>query len=141
MVNKMSHLLLIVLFAIYLLFNFDMPEPLANMIDSVAGKLVVILMALILFSCGNPILSVLGLLVAYKLISSASSKTGMSALDEYAPTEKKKWSQFSPARQFPYTLEQEVVKNMTTQKFNPSYVKAPFRPVLDDTHDASPLNA
>jgi hypothetical protein len=30
---------------------------------------------------------------------------------------------------------------MTTQKFNSSYVKAPFRPVLDDTHDASPLTS
>ena len=29
---------------------------------------------------------------------------------------------------------------MTTQKFNTDYVKAPFSPTLDDTHDASYLN-
>ena len=29
---------------------------------------------------------------------------------------------------------------MTTQKFNTEYVKAPYRPTLDDTHDASPLS-
>jgi hypothetical protein len=30
---------------------------------------------------------------------------------------------FTPANQFPYTLEKEVVKNMTTRKFNTEYVK------------------
>jgi hypothetical protein len=28
---------------------------------------------------------------------------------------------------------------MTTQKFNSSYVKAPFKPTLEDTHDAALL--
>jgi hypothetical protein len=65
----------------------------------------------------------------------------MAGLEEYYPTEAKKWSPFTPTHQFPYTLEQEIVKNMTTQKFNTEYVKAPFRPILDDTHDASPLTA
>jgi hypothetical protein len=67
-------------------------------------------------------------------------KTGMAGLEEYYPTEAKKWSPFTPTHQFPYTLEQEIVKNMTTQKFNTTYVKAPWRPILDDTHDATPVN-
>ena len=64
----------------------------------------------------------------------------MAGLEEYYPTESKKWTPFTSTNQFPYTLEQEVVKKMTTQKFNTEYVKAPFRPTLDDTYDASPLN-
>lgn len=132
-------LTLSVLFVIYLVMGYQMPEGVATMVDSPVGKIAVVLVALMLFAYSTPVLGVLALLVAYQMIKSASVKTGMAGLDEYYPTEQKKWTPFSPAHQFPYTLEQEVVKNMTTQKFNTEYVKASFRPTLDDTHDASSL--
>ena len=138
--KNMPQLVLTVLFIIYLVMGYKMPEGVAMVIDTPIGKIVVVLVALMLFAYSSPILGVLALLVAYHLIKGASIKTGMAALADYYPTEQKKWSPFTPARQFPYTLEQEVVKNMTTQKFNSSYVKAPFKPVLEDTHDASLLN-
>jgi hypothetical protein len=138
--KNMPQLVLLVLFVIYLVMGYKMPEGVATMVDSTIGKIVVILVALMLFAYSNPVLGVLGLLVAYQILKSASIKTGMAGLEEYYPTEQKKWSPFTPTHQFPYTLEQEVVKNMTTQKFNTDYVKAPFSPTLDDTHDASYLN-
>jgi hypothetical protein len=138
--RHVPQLVLSVLFVLYLLVGYKMPEGLAQVVDTTIGKVIVGLVALLLFAYSNPILGVLGLLVAFQLIQSASIKTGMAALEQYYPTEEKKWSPFSPAHQFPYTLEQEVVKNMTTQKFNTTYVKAPWRPVLDDTHDATPVN-
>jgi len=139
--RHVPQLVLSILFVVYLLVGYKMPEGVAQIIDTTIGKVVVALVSLMLFGYGNPILGVLGLLVAYQLIQSASVKTGMAALEQYYPTEEKKWSPFSPAHQFPYTLEQEVVKNMTTQKFNTEYVKAPWRPVLDDTHDATFVNS
>jgi hypothetical protein len=138
--KNMPQLVLLVLFVIYLVMGYKMPEGVATIVDSTIGKIVVILVALMLFAYSNPVLGVLGLLVAYQILKSASIKTGMAGLEEYYPTEQKKWSPFTPTHQFPYTLEQEVVKNMTTQKFNTDYVKAPFSPTLDDTHDASYLN-
>lgn len=137
--KNIPQLVLSALFAIYLVMGYKMPEGVATMVDSTFGKIIVVLLALMLFAYSNPILGVLALLVAYQMIKSASIKTGMAGLEKYYPTEEKKWSPFTPAHQFPYTLEQEVVKHMTTQKFNTDYVKAPFRPTLDDTHDASPL--
>jgi hypothetical protein len=139
--KNMPQLLLAGLFVLYLVMDFKTPDSLAPMIDSNIGKIAVILVAIMLFAYSNPILGVLGLLVAYQLIRGASIKTGMAGLEEYYPTEEKKWSPYSPAHQFPYTLEQEVVKNMTTEKFNTEYVKAPFRPTLDDTHDAAMLSS
>ena len=138
--KHMPQLLLSGLFVLYLVMGFKTPDCLAPMIDSNIGKISVIIIALMLFAYSNPILGVLGLLVAYQLIRGASIKTGMAGLEEYYPTEEKKWSPYSATHQFPYTLEQEVVKNMTTQKFNTEYVKAPFRPTLDDTHDATMLS-
>ena len=139
--KNMPQLLLAGLFVLYLVMDFKTPDSLAPMIDSNIGKIAVIIVALMLFAYSNPILGVLGLLVAYQLIRGASIKTGMAGLEEYYPTEEKKWSPYSPTHQFPYTLEQEVVKNMTTEKFNTEYVKAPFRPTLDDTHDAAMLSS
>lgn len=139
--KHIPELMLSFLFVLYLVMGFKVPDELANIIDSTFGKIVILLAALMLFAYSNPVLGVLGLLVAYQLIKGASVKTGMAGLEKYYPTEAKKWSPFTPTHQFPYTLEQEVVKNMTTQKFNTEYVKAPFRPILDDTHDAAPLNA
>jgi hypothetical protein len=137
--KNMPQLLLVILFIIYLIFNFKTPEVLANVVDSSLGKIVVALVALFLFSYSNPILGVLGIIVAYQLIKTSSIQTGTEALEKYYPTEQKKWSPFTPIHQFPYTLEQEMVKLMASQKFNTNYVKAPYRPVLDDTYDASPI--
>lgn len=136
----MPELVLVILLALYLVMGYQVPEGIATMIDTSFGKIVVVVIALMLFAYSNPVLGILALLVAYQLIKDSSVKTGMAGLEEYYPTEAKKWSPFTPTHQFPYTLEQEVVKNMTTQKFNTEYVKAPYRPTLDDTHDASPLS-
>jgi hypothetical protein len=139
--KHMPELVLSALLALYLVMGYQLPEGVATMVDSTVGKIVVVVVALMLFAYSNPVLGVLALLVAYQLIRGASVKTGMAGLEEYYPTEAKKWTPFTPTHQFPYTLEQEVVKNMTTQKFNTEYVKAPYRPTLDDTHDASPLSS
>jgi hypothetical protein len=137
--KQTPELVLSILFVLYLVMGFHVPDGVATIIDTSIGKIVVVLVALMLFAYSNPVLGVLALLVAYHLIKGASVKTGMAGLEEYYPTEAKKWTPFTPTHQFPYTLEQEVVKNMTTQKFNTEYVKAPFRPTLYDTHDAAPL--
>jgi hypothetical protein len=137
--SNMAQLMLVILFLMYLLMGFQTPEAIANIVDTTFGKIIVVLFALFLFVYSNPILGVLGVLVAFQLIRSASQKTGLAALEKYYPTEEKKWSPFSPRHQFPYTLEQEVVKKMTNTQFNTNFVKASFRPVLDNTHDASYL--
>jgi len=137
--RNMPQLVLVILFIIYLIMGYKMPDGVANMIDSTMGKVIVAVVTLLLFAYSNPILGVLGVMVAYHLVKSASEKTGMAAMEQFYPTEEKKWSPFTPAHQFPYTLEQEVVKKMASQKFNDNYVKAPYSPMLDDNYDAAPL--
>jgi len=134
--KNMPQLALVILFIIYLIMGFKTPDSVANMIDSTVGKVVVALVALLLFAYSNPILGVLGIFVAYQLVRNASIKTGMAGLEEYYPTEEKKWSPFTPAHQFPYTLEQEMVKRMAPQKFNTNYVKPTYKPMLEETYDA-----
>ena len=139
--RRSSELILSALFVIYLIMGFHMPAPLANFIDSGLGKVIVVLCALMLFAYSNPVLAVLGVFVAYKLIISSSTTTGSGPLGMFAPTEEKKWQQFSPIHKFPYTLEQEVVKNMAPIVRSDLVNTTPaFRPLLENLHDAASVN-
>lgn len=135
-----SEFILIILMIIYLIMGFQTPDIIANMIDNVIGKVVIILIVIYLFMHANPILAVLSALVAFDLMRRSSVTIGLGPLQKYAPTEKKKMSQFSAFNQFPYTLEQEVVAKMAPIVRSGSSLTPPsYKPLLDNLHDASPL--
>lgn len=132
--------ILIVLLIIYLIMGLKTPEIIATMVDNVIGKVVIILIVVYLFMHANPILAVLAALVAFDLMRRSNDVTGLGALSAYAPSEKKKMSQFSAFNQFPYTLEQEVVAKMAPiVRSGSSLTPASYKPLLDNLHDASPL--
>jgi len=140
--QKMGELVLIILFIIYLIMGYKTPEPIANAVDTLVGKIVILLIVISLFIYANPILAVLGLFVAFDLIRRSSMATGIDALKKYQPSEEKKMSQFTAYNQFPYTLEQEIVKKMAPIVQSGSTLKkASYRPLLENLHDASPLNS
>jgi len=140
--KNMGELLLAILFIIYLVMGYKTPSVLANVIDTTYGKVMVIIVALILFAQVNPILGVLGFLVAYNLITNSEVVTGTFGLNNYMPTEEKKYSAMTMYNQFPYTFEQEVVKKMAPiNKSDTSGLNTySFHPVLDDLHDAAPID-
>jgi len=139
--EHMGELVLVILLIVYLILGFKTPEPIASMIDSLVGKVVIFIVVIYLFMHANPILAVLSLFVAFDLIRRSSVATGIDALQRYAPSEQKKSSQFSAFNQFPYTLEQEVVAKMAPiMKSGSSLTQASYKPLLDNLYDASPLN-
>ena len=128
------------LLIIYLLLGFKIPEFFANIIDTLIGKIVVLLIVLYLFLYSNPILAVLALFVAFILIKQSSEVTGIDSLKKYLPTEEKKSSQFTALNQFPYTLEQEVVAKMAPILTTGNSISQPtYKPILEDTYDASTI--
>ena len=137
-----GQVVLIILFLIYLIMGYQTPEPLAQLIDTTYGKVIVVIIAIVLFISANPILGVIGFFVAFDLIRRSTVATGTYALDKYAPTEKKKATNLSAYNQFPYTLEQEMVKKMAPAKTGGDLltVAASYTPVLDNLYDAAPLN-
>jgi hypothetical protein len=139
--EHMGELVLVVLFIIYLIMGSKTPEPVAGMVDTLVGKIVILVTIIYLFMHANPILAVLALFVGFDLIRRSSMATGIDALQKYAPTEEKKSSQFTAFNQFPYTLEQEVVAKMSPiMKSGSSLSQASYKPLLDNLYDASPLN-
>lgn len=132
--------ILTILFVFYLISDKKLPTPVANLVDTPLGKVIVVILSLSLFAYANPLLAVLGVCVAYFIINSATMQTGTYGLEEYTPTESKKWSSFEPRHYHAYTLEEEIVKERASQRFNTSFVKTPWKPILNDTHNASPAN-
>ena len=136
-----SQVVLIVVFLIYLVMGYNMPDMIADMIDNVYGKIFVITTFILLFSYSNPIVGVLGFIVAFELIRRSSIITGNDAFQKYAPSEKDKQHKLSAMNQFPYTLEQEVVKKMAPPKVTSvGNDKYSFAPILDDLYDAAPID-
>ena len=143
LLNKkhMGELVLVILMIIYLVMGFKTPDFIANMVDNMIGKIVIILLVIYLFMNANPILAVVAALVAFNLMRSTSGSTGLGDLAAYAPSEQKKMSQFTAFNQFPYTLEQEVVAKMAPIVRSGTSIMPPsYKPLLDNLHDASPLN-
>lgn len=139
--EHMGELVLGVVFIIYLILGFKTPQPIANVIDTIAGKIVIIIGVIYMFLNVNPILAVLGLFVAFDLIRRSSVATGVDALQRFAPSEQKKSSQFSAFNQFPYTLEQEVVKKMAPIVQSGSSLSIPsYKPLVENFYDASPVS-
>jgi len=135
-------LVLIVLFIIYLVLGLKTPEPIANVIDTLAGKIAIFIIVIYLFMYANPFLAILALFVAYDLIRRSSMATGIDALKKYAPSEKKKTSQFTAFNQFPYTLEQEVVAKMAPiAEAGSSIDQSSYKPLLENLYNASPINS
>jgi hypothetical protein len=127
----------IVALILYILQGTKTSLEIAEYIDTPVGKALIALIVMFLFAYTTPFLGIIALIAAYHLVKESKILTGSHALENYYPTEASKWTPFSPLHQFPYTLEQEMVKKMAPQKFNTNYKKAPYKPVLEDNHDAA----
>ena len=135
-----KELVLAILFIIYIILGLKTPEPIANLIDTLIGKIVIFIIVIYMFLYTNPILAILSLYVAFDLIRRSSITTGIDALQRFLPTEEHKSSQFSAFNQFPYTLEQEVVKKMVPMIQGGSTLSKPsYSPLLENYHEASSI--
>ena len=107
--KNIGQLTLIVLFIIYLILPYSIPYSLAVLIDNFWGKFIVIGITLILFVKCNPILGILGFFVAYKLLMSSTYKSGNYGLQNYIPTEEKKYAQMINNNIYPY-IRDEIIE-------------------------------
>ena len=88
--KKPSQLVLAIVFILYLLFNIQTPEPIATYVDTMYGKIIIAVLSIIIFMKTNPIIGVLGFIVAYQMIKTASVASGTYGMKHYLPSEKNK---------------------------------------------------
>jgi hypothetical protein len=85
-----SQLILGIIFVFYILLNIQTPAFLAGSIDNLFGKVLVVAIAAVIFMKTNPVIGVLGFVVAYQMIKTASVTTGTYAMKHYLPSEASK---------------------------------------------------
>jgi hypothetical protein len=138
-----AEIVLGILMIIFLLMGYKIPRSISNVTNSFIGKIVMLLIVGYMFVYTNPILAVLALLVVVNIMmnGNGTSFTTIQATQQ-APSEENKASQLTKYNQFPYTLEQEMVKKMAPiMKPGSSISKAVYKPLLENTYDASPVSS
>ena len=140
-----GELFLTILIIIYLVMGSKTPQKLSDLVNTMLGKLVILSVVIYLFLYKNSVLAVLVLFAAFDLMRrSSNSIVNLERIFLNPPCEDgKDMSQypFTPYNQFPYTLEQEVVKKMAPIVQSGSVLtKASYKPFLESDHDASPIN-
>ena len=109
---KSLELVLILVFVLFLVSNFELPSFLAQLLDNMIGKTLLFVFVILLFCYCNPLLGILGIVVALELLKRAKVAKG-TYIDKYtAATETKKVNIFSKLNEFPVTLEENVVNSL-----------------------------
>lgn len=134
--NQRHQLVLLVVLILYVVLNVQTPPTLAYLIDNIYGNLVIILCSFYLLSNSNHLVGIVALFAAYELIKRSSETTGTATIHKYLPSENKKGVHFSAFNQFPFTLEEEVVKNMAPLISSGGPSNLYYKPVVDNTYNA-----
>ena len=142
-VNKIMNgqTLLFILFVIYIIFNIPTPEPIASIIDSTFGYVVIIVLFAFMAVNLNPLVTLVGIFAIYLLFKRSSISTGSLAMTKFLPSENIKTQHLSAFNQFPVTLEEEVVQQMAPLQSGPAMGPKTFTPVLNDLHNATNVNS
>lgn len=133
-----GEIILGILIVIFLIMGYKLPEPFESMLNSLFGKIILFILVIYMFMNSNPYLAILLLFVIFSI----SMSTSKMIVKQNNPSESTKSEQFTAFNQFPYTLEQEVVKQMAPiMTPGVSMTKASYKPSLDNTYFASPINS
>jgi hypothetical protein len=131
---------IIVMFILYLALPVELPDMLANLVDSPMGTIGIFVLSVYLFFNANPLIAVLFVLVAYELFRRSSNATGKAAMIKYTPTQARKdekMKKMNPVKTV--SLEQEVVEQMAPiGKSDISvFTVSTFKPVAENVGSAS----
>ena len=150
-----SQLILGIIFVIYILANVQTPAILAGPVDNLFGKVLVVVMAAVLFLKTNPVVGVLGFVVAYQIIKTASVTTGTYAMNHYLPSENSKMKEIQMLNQEKVqeenhtmmaatnvsgSLETEMVEQMAPIVMHGGDSSLNYSPVLDRQYAAASLD-
>ena len=154
--EKPSQLILGIIFVLYILLNVHTPPVLAGAIDNIFGKVVVVAIAAVIFMKTNPVIGVLGFVVAYQMIKTASVTTGTYAMKHFLPSENSKLQEMhsfnvesaSPglaagddqAQPINNSLEAEMVAKLAPLVMSGGDSGLDYSPVLADQHSATSLH-
>ena len=138
--QKPIELILGCLMIIYLVAGIQLPSFLNSALNSWIGQVIMLLVVFYIFCNSNIILGILTLLVVLSILMNKKFST-MNIDMSNQPSEETKSQQFTQYNQFPYTLEQEMVKKMVPlYSAGDSITDASYEPITNNIYDSSPVN-
>ena len=149
--KDIHHYILAILLAVFIVTDLKVPPTVDELVNTLLGKVIVIGAGLALLFA-HPMLGVLGVIAAYRLISQAesvgsapASNVPASPVSNVVPQLKKlvkpvKAKKLSPTNQFPVTVEEEVIRKMLPMA-TPSQSPPSYKPILDKLHDAAKISS
>jgi hypothetical protein len=132
----MSHaeLVLGVVMAIYLVMGYKTPSSVAGVLDSIFGKIGLLLFVVWMFLHHSPLLGILSLFVAFDLVRRSQS-TVLGLPDLQVTTESNRAADMENMNHGlnPYTLEQEIVQKMAPIRHGVSLTAPSYKPTSSTT--------
>jgi len=135
--KEKHHTFLGLLLLLFIVIDVNIPLDLANVVDTIVGKTVTILVIFALLTY-NKLVGVLAIVAGYLLIMRSMNISGKTNL-KYLETEKKK---FSKMKKFnnkkTTTIEEEVINNMLPMT-NERNVETIFKPIQGNVYSAKKI--
>lgn len=129
---------LALLMALFVLFQVQVPNMVADLVDTMVGKVALYsLAAVLLFR--HPILGVVSLYFVYELIKRCEEVTGTYQIRQYEPSQQKRDKLIREANHVPKTLEEEVVNTMIPFADYDDVEPTSYLPVSEKLHGATKL--
>ena len=130
------HYVLAALLIIFIVSDVRVPAVVGELVDTIVGKIVVVMVALSLFAA-HPVVGAIGLVAAYQLILRSQ---GLQTASLYIPSEIKKSQTLSAMNQFPVTVEEEVISKQIPYVFKRhAQGNTPYKGVQDKLHGAAKI--
>lgn len=132
--SKNRHeLALAVVFALFIIFNVQMPRMVVENVSTLTGHIVVSVVAIVLLMRSNAIVGLLGIVVAYLLLERSNQQSGKhTSVARVVEKEMEKVDRyFTSKNQFPKTLEEEMVELRTNHKSQKDLIPPSYKPVLN----------
>jgi hypothetical protein len=110
--------------------DYKLPSDISEFSTSILGKLTIIILVIYLFRNCNPILALMSVVVAFKIMN-------QGVISKFIPNEYKKNKAMTSFNVLYKTLEEDVVSKI--KPLGAKITKSPYEPILSDNHDANEL--
>tara|TARA_X000000368_G_C22701452_1_gene566973 strand:+ start:22 stop:456 length:435 start_codon:yes stop_codon:yes gene_type:complete len=135
--KEKHHTFLGLLLILFIVIDVSIPLDLANVIDTIVGKTVIVLVIFSLLTY-NKFVGVLAIVAGYLLIMRSMNTSGKTNM-KYLETEKKKFSKMKKFNiKHKTTVEEEVINNMLPMT-NERNVESVFKPIQGNVYSAKKI--
>ena len=138
LLREKHHSILAVLMALFIILDVKIPFQMANLIDTIVGKTVIIILIFALLTF-NKFVGVLAIVAGYMLVMRSMNMTGNKNM-RYLDNENTKYHKMQNLNvKHNRSVEEDVIDNMLPRVANENILSSDFKPIQGNLHDAEKL--